>query len=617
MESVSVEVKKSFKTNIKGIIRFLMEDKIGICFFVILIIKNFLFLNVLKSSGASKITFKFDLYGFLNLYIIVIFSMLLVSFTYLFKKKAHLWSLIILNCLFSVLLIGDLWYYRGFKAFLSFHLLSETQNLNNLSSSVISMARPVDMVFLIDVVVMIVLAVVFRKSYKEFSKRKGAFIFLFTISLGLVLFFHGIFDFHGRTYDGPRLFKTEWIPYSTMRNLSPIGYHIYDTAEFIKDSRPYSLNETEKKDIKQWFSYKNESLPDNKYKGIFAGKNLIIIQVESLENFVINNKYGSEEITPSLNKILKNSLYFSNYYEQIYNGNSSDADLMTNTGVYPVRRGSTFFRFPNNQYNTLPMMLKDKGYYVQALHSDYGYYWNVEKALANFGFDEFKDCRSFASKDYSGMGLTDGSFFNEIANKLEKNKTPFYTFAVTSTSHSPFELRSGFKELKLDKSFDSTHLGGYFQCINYTDRQIGKFIDSLDKKGLLDNTVVVIYGDHTGVHKYYSDEIAKLKPQQSWWNEKQKIPLIIYSKGIEGKEFRINGGQVDLLPTIAYAFGIDKSIYENTTLGRNLLNTSKNFALLSEGEIIGKDGLSKDDIEHINKSFEVSDMLIRANYFKK
>jgi len=606
MESISIETKKGFKINIKGIIRYLSEDKIGICFFIILILKAFLFLNVLASSGASEITVEFKQLTFDNFYKVALFSMLFISFTYLFKKGAHLWALVIFNFLFSILLIGDLWYYRGFKSFLSFHLLSETQNLNNLSSSVISMARPVDLIFLIDVVIMIVLAIVYRKYYKELPKTRGAFTLLFTVTLGLMMFFYG-----------PGLFKRSYIPYRTMKNLSPIGYHIYDTAELINDNRPYSLNEKEKKNIEQWLSYKNESLPDNKYKGIFAGKNLVVIQVESLENFVINNKYGNEEITPNINKILKNSLYFSNYYEQVYNGTSSDADLMNNAGVYPVRRGSTFFRFPKNQYNTLPMILKNKGYYSQALHSDYGYYWNVEKALTNFGFNEFKDCRSFASKDYAPMGIIDGSFFNEVANSIGKNQKPFYTFAVTCTSHSPFDLRPSLKGLKLDEGIDSTHLGRYFQCINYTDREIGKFIDSLDKKGLLDNTVIVICGDHTGVHKYYPDEIAKLKPQQNWWNEKQKIPLIIYSKGMEGKELKINGGQVDFLPTIAYALGIEKSLYENTTLGRNLLNTSKSFALLSEGEIIGKEGLSKADIQHIDKSYEISDMVVRANYFKK
>jgi len=606
MESISIETKKGFKINIKGIFRYLWEDKIGICFFILLILKAFLFLNVLMSNGASEITFELKMITFDNFCKVALFSMLFISFTYIFKKRAHLWALVTFNLLFSILLIGDLWYYRGFKSFLSFHLLSETQNLNNLSSSVMSMARPVDLIFLIDVLLMIVLAIVYRKYYKELPKIRGTFIVLFTLALGLMMFIYG-----------PGLFKRSYIPCRTMKNLSPIGYHIYDTAELINDNRPYSLNEKEKKNVEQWLSYKNESLPDNKYKGIFAGKNLVVIQVESLENFVVNNKYGDEEITPNINKMLKNSLYFSNYYEQVYNGTSSDADLMNNAGVYPVRRGSTFFRFPKNQYNTLPMILKNKGYYSQALHSDYGYYWNVEKALTNFGFNEFKDCRSFDSKDYAPMGIIDGSFFNEVANRLGKNQKPFYTFAVTCTSHSPFDLRPNLKGLKLDEGIDSTHLGRYFQCINYTDREIGKFIDNLDKKGLLDNTVVVICGDHTGVHKYYPDEIAKLKPQQSWWNEKQKIPLIIYSKGMEGKEFKINGGQVDFLPTIAYALGIEKSLYENTTLGRNLLNTSKSFALLSEGEIIGKEGLSKTDIEHINKSYEISDMVIRANYFKK
>lgn len=606
---------KLTKTSFREKIIYIFTDKFTIFTFIIIYLKNILFMNVLSTNGAASINLKVDniyLYPFLALF----FSLLLISFSFLAGKRLHLWLIILTNLFLSILLVGDLWYFRGFHDFLNFHLLGEMSNLNNLSSSVLSMARPIDLIFVVDNLILILFAFLFKSYSKNYIKQKWNFIITFSLSVFIIMLAHISLDYHGKDYHGPELFKTQWIPYSTMRNLSPIGYHIYDTVMFLQDNMPYHLSSSEKTNIAKWFNYKNENLPDNNYKGIFTGKNLIIIQVESLENFPINNSIDGEEVTPNLNKLLKNSLYFSNYYEQVNTGTSADADLMTNTSIYPIRRGSTFFRFPNNKYNTLSNMLTEKSYSSKALHSDYGYYWNVEKALVNFGFGEFKDMQSFDTSDTFWMGITDESFFKQVDNLAEKQKNPFYYFTVTSTSHSPFKMPDKFKNLKLDKDLDNTYMGGYLQSISYADKQIGMFLQNLDKQGILENTVVVIYGDHNGVHKYYSDEIAKITPKEPWWDNGGKIPLIIYSKGLQGENIKTIGGQVDLLPTIAYTLGIDENIYKNTTMGRNLLNTKKSFALLNNGTIMGKESLSSEDIKHVEDSFNIADKIIRSNYFK-
>jgi phosphoglycerol transferase MdoB-like AlkP superfamily enzyme len=132
------------------------------------------------------------------------------------------------------------------------------------------------------------------------------------------------------------------------------------------------------------------------------------------------------------------------------------------------------------------------------------------------------------------LGLSDGSFFNQIKDKIIKQKTPFYNFTVTLTSHSPFEMPPKHKKLKLDNTIQNTIIGDYFQSIKYTDSCIGTFLDELDKSGVLDNTVVVLYGDHDSVHKYFNDEVHKIKPSEDWWLENDtKVPLIIYEKGHE------------------------------------------------------------------------------------
>jgi lipoteichoic acid synthase len=412
------------------------------------------------------------------------------------------------------------------------------------------------------------------------------------------------------------LFRVCWAPNQTISNLSPIGYHIYDIYNFTQDCKPLELTAKDKKDINSWFESKKENIPDNEYKGMFKGKNLIIIQVESLENFVIGQKINGQEITPNLNKLLGNSLYFPDYYEQVYNGTSSDADLMTNTSIYPVRRGSTFFRYPGNKYNSLPKLMQGIGYSTLAVHPDNASYWNWMPALKSIGFQRCIDASYFDQSETIGMGISDGSYLRQVEPLAEKQKQPFYMFLVTLTSHAPFNLPQQYRELKLDPALDKTKLGGYFQSMHYTDKQLGIFIDKLQKSGVLNNTAIALYGDHCGIHKFYQQEVNQIQPSQSWWlDNHHHIPLIIYQKNLKGKTVSTIGGEIDLMPTISYLMGIDESKYADTTMGRNLLKTNKNFAVLADGKYVGTAASSKEKNSSI-QGLEIANKIIESNYFK-
>jgi phosphoglycerol transferase MdoB-like AlkP superfamily enzyme len=512
-------------------------------------------------------------------------------------------------------LVGDLLYYRGFQSFLSLHNLGETQNLDNLNGTVFAMIRPIDVVFLLENIFFIALVIYISQKYKLVSGGRWVFPLFFCVPIIIIFIMHLSMDFHDKDYSGKVLFQTQFVPYSTMRNLTPLGYHVYDTLEYIADNRPHKLSDSERNEINTWIDYKNEDLPSNEYFGKYKGKNLIFIQVESLENFVVNQKYNGQEITPRINKLLGNSLYFSNFYEQVNNGNSADADLMVNASVLPVRRGSTFFRFPNNDYTTLPDLLKTEDYTSKSLHSADGNIWNITRGFKTFGFDACLDIKDFKSGKIMNMGVTDESFLNDVSKMADKEKNPFYYYTVTVSSHVPFKMPDDMKGLKMDKTFDDTSMGSYFQAVNYADKQVGNFIDNLDKNGILDNSVVMIIGDHCGVHKYYDDEVEALKEKQPWWENETKVPLVIYSKNTKAQNIKTIGAEIDILPTIASLMGIDEEEYKNTTMGRNLLNTNKSYAILNDGSIIGKENLTDEDIQHIKKSFDIADLITETDYF--
>ena len=154
------------------------------------------------------------------------------------------------------------------------------------------------------------------------------------------------------------------------------------------------------------------------------------------------------------------------------------------------------------------------------------------------------------------------------------------------------------------------------ESVKYTDAQIGRFLELLDKEGILDNTVVVIEGDHTGVHKYYNSSIEKLSNKEDWYldNGHHTIPFIIWSKDMkEPKTFDTIGGQVDIMPSLLYLMGVPNDKYINTALGRNLLNTNKSFAVLTNLDVIGE-GLTDEEKELYKNVVELSDKMIRSNY---
>ena len=620
-----------FKTKFSNILKLSFEkvksNKLFIFTTLILLLKSILFLGIVASKGASSINMSEAFFNTNDYSVYIFFIIPFVAIYFLFKGSAKAWYLVILNLVFSILVTFDLWYYRGFASFLSPYLLKTTTNLDGLSGDIMSMSRPIDILFFIDIAVILFFLFRIKGAYKKKARRPLAFVILLILSVSFISLIH-YKDDELEKGANKIVFRICWTPNQTMANLAPIGYHLYDTYTYFQENSTLKLSDANKKEISDWFKENQENLPDNKYKGMFKGKNLIYIQVESLENFVLNQKVDGQEITPNINKLLKNSLYFSDYHEEVYNGTSSDSDLMSNTSVYPVRTGSTFFRFPSNTYNSMPKLLEQEGYNTLALHPDKGSYWNWMPALKSIGFQQTFDTASFKQDEFIGLGLSDGTFLSQVAQILAKQKTPFYSFMVTLTSHGPFDLPKKYRELKLTNDLDKSKLGGYFQAIHYTDKQIGLFMDSLKANNLLDNSVIVLYGDHTGVHKYYDDEIQELTPHESWWdNNNKRIPLIVYQDKLQQpEEIKTIGGQVDNMPTLLYLMGVDENKYKDTVMGKNLLKTNRNFTVHADGSIVDKPSNPADkvtsapptqeQIDHARKGIlKIADEVIRSNYF--
>ncbi|MEF9933999.1 MAG: LTA synthase family protein [Clostridium sp.] len=605
-------------TNIFNIFRSLTLNRgFQLCFLAIFL-KTLFFLVITSSDTGTGVNFKTIFYSMPPLLVYFSFFICFLSFSLIFKGRLHIVALYTLNILITFIILGDLLYYRANGSFLSIHLINYTSNLDNLGSSIYTLFRPIDLIFAgIDIVLLIYMIIV-HNAYTKFKGGLLPFSLVFLVGFSYLFYAHIKIDKLNRGFFNQTIFVNSWAQNQTMSNLTPIGFHLFDTYNYIKDMKSYTLSNEEKSSVDYFFNKKAEILPTNEYKGMFKGKNLIILQVESLENFVIGQSIGGTEITPNINKLLNNSIYFNNFIEQTHLGTTSDAELMTNTSVFPVRRGSTFFRFPSNTYeSSLPNLMESMGYSTLALHPDRGSYWNWMNALTSIGFDNCIDSTKLDNKEMIGLGISDRSFLNQLPGILKEQKEPFYTFAITLTSHTPFSLPKEYVTVNTPNFLKGKLLGSYIESIHYTDDAIGRFINDLEKNNMLDNSVVVIYGDHEGPHKYFKDDFKSTDNLDEFMiNNNSKVPFIIYSKGMEGKTIPTLSGQIDILPTLSYLMGVDEKEYSYSSFGRNILNTNYSFTYNAKGDILNET-LPNDLVKLHSKSIYYSDILIRSNYFKK
>lgn len=585
--------------------------------FMVLIIqvKSMLLLSMLRTTNSSSINFATMYFGTPAIGAHLVIITLILSIMFLFKYKGKMWTALVIDIIVTLLFIADIWYYRNNGTFLSIRHLLHPEIFNPIGKSLINF-KPVDLLFLVDFIIFFLL-IKFDKlrKYKDNSRIalrivKTAIVFLIS---GIIIFiYHYKIDIKGIT-SGKSFLRLSWAPYQTFSDMSPLGYHGFDLNYFI--GRNKDLSDSDINEVNSWIENNKEDIPDNEYFGMLNGKNLIAIQVESLENFVINKKVYGQEITPTLNKLLSNSLYFDNIYEQNNSGTSSDCDLMVNTSIFPIRETSTFPTYPWTKYNSLQNILNNEGYTTISTHAELPGSWNWAEPHKSFGADKLWDINEFTIDEVIGPGLSDESYLKQVADKIKSEKQPFYTFIATLTSHGPFEMPEDKKLLNLPKELDDNMLGGYFQSVRYADEAIKLFIEELEKNGQLDNTVLMIYGDHGGVHKFYEEEIKDAPLNEDWWQENdKKIPFIIYNKDLKATTISKAGGQVDFLPTISYLLGVDRSKFDNTSMGRVLVNTNRNATILNNGEIMGT---PKDENEekHLKDAFKIADLIIEGNYF--
>lgn len=546
------------------------EKAYYIYFMIIIAAKNFYFQY---SIGAAQ-----HLNGMHSL--MTSFSvclMIIGAFTLVFNGRRKE-ALFVFDLLISILFIADTLYYRFYESIITVPITQLMVYVGGVTKSVQGVCQIRDLVYIMDIPFMLWALIVIRKlkTGKKFELterllRSGGLILAGVIILVIFIPNRSV-NPDDDNFDANKIIKSSNIMY----------FHYYDIKRYIiteffhkRDIKP-----TDEQRIKSLFVEKrNErNLMSKKYRGIAKGKNLIIVQVESLQHFPINSSINGVEITPFLNKFIKENTYFDNFYYQVSGGNTSDAEFMTNVSLYPLKvtDGAVYVSHDKNKYYSLPQILKERGYNTAAYHGYLPKFWNRENMYKTLGFDKFKSMNDFQFTEKFGMGAPDDIFFKQSVEDFDTTK-PFYSMLITLSSHNTF---SNFEDYDFDVGqFTGTRFGNYVRACNYDDKCLEQFIQELKQRNLYDNSLIVIYGDHNGVITEDTDEFTEYLglPEMTSldWAKQQRVPLIIHLPGQKkGMTISHVGGDIDILPTIANLMDFDVPF----AMGRDLLNVKYGYA---------------------------------------
>lgn len=481
------------------------------------------------------------------------------------KLKSKRFIFLAIYFLFSLLMFADTMYYNYYNQTVSIRQLWQVKSVGAVPDSFISTLIPASFLLFID----IPFAYISFKKYatkENFQKwipwRKFKY-FIYVLTAVLITLIAN--PFHSAAFE-------------RVNNLEFFTNHVNDICDTITDNLTKGEMETQ-----EILEVLNEEVPETDftcYKSIGKGKNLIVIQLEAVQNFVIGATYEGQELTPNLNRLMqKDTLYYDNYFSNIGKGNTADAEFSSLNSLYPVIDGESYRLYQDNTYNGLPWLMRDNGYYSFAIHGYEGDFWNREYVYPNMGFQNFYSMEDLNQDEIIGIGVSDKSMFKQFVPILQQQTQPYFAFAITLTNHHPFILEEEYRTLTLAEEDKDTKFGDYLETVHYTDEAIGQFIDDLKAAGLYDNTVIAFYGDHHGLNCGMEDvnpRVSEFIGRTYDYDEMLNVPLIIHVPGSGvNKTISTTGGQIDFMPTITNIMGI--TFDDTFVMGQDLTNAKEGF----------------------------------------
>jgi len=492
------------------------------------------------------------------------------------KKATYLFTM---DVILTLILLGDGYYLRFFGTLPVMSMLfTAGQIFTDLPTWLSKLLAYTDIVLIIDLVYIWLYRRKRNRLDITITPKSNLLLVQKLVVAILPLVLVSVLFYNDFTEKLPFLYNRTYENKAVAKNIGLFGAHFLDfSRNFVNALSPLTPSQ---KQATISTIHENSIKPvSNALTGTAAGKRIIMIQVESLGNSLVDTKVEGQEITPNINKLATASHYFANNYYTLGAGYTSDTDFSANTSLYPLTDSSVFVKYGKQDFTSLEKELKKIGYTADAYHGNSRGYWNRDTAYKSLGFDHFYASDNYRPGETINMGLSDMDFLNQTVDYLKKSPTKSLSYILTLTSHFSFEMPKNEQTLTLKEDKYSALTANYLEAIHYTDRALGTFFEKLKVAGLYDDSIIVLYGDHKAKYDAFTADGVTIDPNTV---NGKKVPLIIkFPRETTGDKSNSPSTLLDIMPTVLNLVGAKPT---SPMFGRDLFGISAPFIYTSTFE---------------------------------
>lgn len=523
------------------------------------------------------------------------------------------WAQIVVMALLDVLLVANLMYFRTYYSAIPASSYLEAGNLADFKASVTDSLRWADIVLPLITIATAVMA--FR--YKTTKRQPLTAVLKWWAAplAGFALLLTGVNLCKGGFHKSLRSVRqSAYLCSADAPIFSVFGCIWYDITDAAEPITPEKQAE-----IERWLASQPKHQPADSVTE--KRSNLLIVFAESLESWVLEKKVDGKEITPCLNRLLKekSTLYAPNVLTQVKGGRSIDAQLMICNGLLPLMSGTYSSLYYDNTFYTLQKAMRGlKHSRSYLLTIDKVSTWNQGAVARSFGTDTIISYHDFKMTEAFGTHkrIGDASFFQQCREKIERGEVwkpgeSVYMQFVTYSGHAPFKLPDHLRTITFPASIPEK-AADYMTTAHYTDKAIGDFVAYLKTLPQYKETIVVIVGDHEGLASY-RQELVGNPACRGLVSDKQLTPFIVLNSPV-GMRYDKFMGQIDIYPTLLNLMQLDA--YRWHGLGQSILDPRKQGVAV--GSVMNVEGTGSDkEVERLKEAHTVSDYMLRYDWLKR
>ena len=622
------KIKLFFRKLRKSIIEYIATNRLFLTYVIIAMLGLMLVRNFTIDNMWSFEAFVSDL----------ALVLLIGSFGYLVKPKNQYRYFMIVLIIFTAMEVINSIYYTFYTSFASFGELGTVGQTETVMGSVYERIKLTDLIYILfPFLFYFIHKKLLRTAYYNFMSvvEKGKKMCVVTLLVGCLFLAYTFVTASGTDYS--RLAK-QWNRVYVVERFGLVLYQVNDLIQTLtpKFNSLFGYDEAAQSFIEYFTSEDiDEYDGENEYTGILEGYNIVFVHMEGIQTFLMDVEFNGVEVTPNLNRIASEGMFFTNFYPQVSIGTSSDTEFTLLTSLMPAASGAVFTQYYDREYITIPKLLKEKGYHTFSMHGNNATMWGRSTVHPLLGYDDMyfeesytynEDSEDPNNLEYINLGISDKKFFEQVVpimENIESTYTNYMGTIITLSNHSPFTYLNKYGEYDMSTTYEEcdeltgvceevttnylyeTPVGNYMTSAHYADEALGEFFQYINNSDAFQNTVFVLYGDHDvkltrNQMNYlynYDYRTGELKseddPTYITYDEydhelNKNTPLIIWTKNSELRS-KLQGevdyvmGMYDVMPTIGNMLGIDNEF----AMGHDIFNIKDdNYVVFPNGNFL-------------------------------